>query len=273
MTSVSEFLIAALIIPAEARRCFPACRAARRRLAHAAFLPRTDPQRSPATGAARLQCRDPDRRDLWNLGVRYRWRAVGEVSLATFEAKHGPLPGNAHRPHRQWPSSLVQIQRPDPVDRRPDRAWHRYQRGQRLCAHAAINSSIRAPLQIYSYDKLADAPAWLEHLAAQKKVSERALENITRHGKNFFRPTDKPNAYGEAALSAEIEPLAGAARGTRNDALNRAAFRLFQLAGGGELDGDRVSERLIEASHRNGLIKDDSLAQCWQLFKAAPALV
>ncbi len=49
------------------------------------------------------------------------------------------------------------------------------------------------------------------------------------------------------------------APGGRNHALNRAAFALFQLVAGGELDRDEVIEHLIDACHRNGLVKDDGL--------------
>ena len=47
--------------------------------------------------------------------------------------------------------------------------------------------------------------------------------------------------------------------GARNHALNRCSFRLFQLVAGGELDRAIVVDRLIDASHRNGLVKDDGL--------------
>ena len=55
------------------------------------------------------------------------------------------------------------------------------------------------------------------------------------------RPTNStsPGAYGRAALDAEAAALPG----TRNTALNRAAFNLFQLVAGGELDGGQVEQR------------------------------
>ena len=107
-----------------------------------------------------------------------------------------------------------------------------------------------------SYDEIADAPGWLVQLARTKpqSISERALK--TRTSSNQCRA---PGAYGRAALEREIEALAATPAGGRNHALNRCAFRLFQLVAGGELNGDQVSERLIEASHRNGLVKDDGL--------------
>ena len=71
------------------------------------------------------------------------------------------------------------------------------------------------------------------------------------------RSAAQSKAYGQAALDAEITSLAAALPGTRNDALNCTAFRLFQLVAGGELDDGQVIERLIDACHRNQLVEDD----------------
>jgi hypothetical protein len=103
-----------------------------------------------------------------------------------------------------------------------------------------------------SVDKLSAAPEWLVKLARakpQSTISERAVAGIRR-------PSCK---YGLAALEREIETLAATATGGRNSALNVCAFRLFQLVAGGELDRDLVIDRLIDASHRNGLVGDDGL--------------
>jgi hypothetical protein len=104
----------------------------------------------------------------------------------------------------------------------------------------------------------AEAPEWLVTLARRKwtsSISERAAASIRS-------PTGGPGstgAYGWAALEREIEELAAAAPGGRNTALNRTSFRLFQLVAGGELDGRDVADRLLDACHRNGLLKDDGL--------------
>jgi hypothetical protein len=42
-----------------------------------------------------------------------------------------------------------------------------------------------------------------------------------------------PGGYGTTALDAEATTPAAALPGTRNTALNRAAFKLFQLVAGG----------------------------------------
>ena len=101
----------------------------------------------------------------------------------------------------------------------------------------------------------AEAPDWLVTLARKRpepSISERAIASIRR-------PNGRPGAYGAAALDREIAALADVGPGGRNHALNRASFRLHQLVAGGELDHRDVVERLIEACHRNGLVKDDGL--------------
>jgi hypothetical protein len=99
---------------------------------------------------------------------------------------------------------------------------------------------------------VAVAPEWLIALTRKKPlISERARKqppHASFHG-----------AYGVAALDAEVAALAAAVPGTRNVALNRASFVLFQLVAGGELYADIVKDRLVEACHVNGLIADDGL--------------
>jgi hypothetical protein len=67
-------------------------------------------------------------------------------------------------------------------------------------------------------------------------------------------------AYGHAALRAEIATLAATPAGSRNHALNRSAFCLFQLVAAGELTEAEVLEGLERACIINGLIRDDGLA-------------
>lgn len=60
-------------------------------------------------------------------------------------------------------------------------------------------------------------------------------------------------AYGQAALREERQRVAGAARGTRNNALNAAAFSLGQLVGAGLLARGEVEESLVLAARAAGL--------------------
>jgi Bifunctional DNA primase/polymerase, N-terminal len=99
---------------------------------------------------------------------------------------------------------------------------------------------------------VAVAPEWLLALTRKKPpISERGRKQPpipSFHG-----------AYAATALDAEVAALAAAVPGTRNVALNRASFVLFQLVAGGELDAELVEERLVQACHVNGLVADDGL--------------
>jgi hypothetical protein len=67
-----------------------------------------------------------------------------------------------------------------------------------------------------------------------------------------------PNsAYAHTALDRECDTVANAAPHTRNDTLNKAAFSLGQLVGGGELPEGEVARRLFDAAAANCLVKED----------------
>jgi hypothetical protein len=104
----------------------------------------------------------------------------------------------------------------------------------------------------------ATAPEWLIRLAQQRPrvAIERPAIAACRSG--------PPGAYGRAALDHEIAALAATAPGSRNHALNRAAFCLFQLVAGGELDQRDVIAGLCRASEANGLARDDG----WHSIRA-----
>jgi putative DNA primase/helicase len=71
------------------------------------------------------------------------------------------------------------------------------------------------------------------------------------------REREKTHKWAEAALSDELRTLAGAAQGTRNDQLNRSAFSLGQIVGGGYLSQHEVETALYNACITNGLVSDD----------------
>jgi hypothetical protein len=79
------------------------------------------------------------------------------------------------------------------------------------------------------------APLWLVALAKARKIS----------------------AYNKAALDRECKNVAVALPGTRNGALNTAAFNLGQLIGGYALDEQDVRDRLFEAAETCRLVADD----------------
>ncbi|MFF0860920.1 YfjI family protein [Nonomuraea sp. NPDC003560] len=65
--------------------------------------------------------------------------------------------------------------------------------------------------------------------------------------------TSDSNAYAQTALQREADAVRTAAEGTRNDALNRAAFSLGQLVAGGELSEHDVVAALTAAARQAGL--------------------
>lgn len=68
-------------------------------------------------------------------------------------------------------------------------------------------------------------------------------------------PSGDPDAhrYAAKALEYEADIVASAAEGTRNDTLNRAAFKLGSLVTAGHLDGQDVIDTLAAAARASGL--------------------
>ncbi len=69
-----------------------------------------------------------------------------------------------------------------------------------------------------------------------------------------------PDRYLRAALAGELERIAAAQRGTRNDTLNRAAFRLGQLATDYGADTSVLTARLLDAALAAGLAEREARA-------------
>jgi hypothetical protein len=65
-------------------------------------------------------------------------------------------------------------------------------------------------------------------------------------------------SYAEVALAEEVERVASAPEGTRNDTLNRAAFALGQLVAVGALDENEVFDALFDAALDAGLGKGET---------------
>ena len=186
---------------------------------------------------------------------------AGEATLRGLQAKEGALPptrevvtgGGRHL----WFRYTGPI--PSTADTRIGAGVHTRGDGGYVIAPPSIHPSGALYVWSDSTDQLARAPDWLVKLARAKpqSISERALARIAR-------PSRQPDTYGRAALEREIETLAGTAPGGRNHALNRCAFVLAQLVAGGELAREHVIDRLVDASRRNGLVKDDG----WKSVRA-----
>jgi len=95
---------------------------------------------------------------------------------------------------------------------------------------------------------IAVMPEWLVELT-RKKVVQRSAAVAPRR-----RATPgNASAYGLAGLRAECEAVGRAGEGGRNHELNRAAFSVGQLVGGGELGREQAEDDLFDAAMGAGL--------------------
>jgi hypothetical protein len=106
---------------------------------------------------------------------------------------------------------------------------------------------------------------WTE-VNAQGKP-KKAGANSKANGKTKSDPPParasiEPNSiYYRTALKDECAKLAAMPKDSgRNNALNTAAFSLFQLVAGGDLDEDVAREKLYKAAEDCGLVADDGAA-------------
>jgi hypothetical protein len=94
------------------------------------------------------------------------------------------------------------------------------------------------------------APAWLLELVRGRPVPIR---------KGPVAPVaNGRGAYGRAALADEVERVAFATEGCRNETLNRAAFDLGQLVAAGYLTVRVVGDALLDAAVRSGLAEAEA---------------
>ena len=110
----------------------------------------------------------------------------------------------------------------------------------------------RSPVEV----QLADLPAHLlERLRSPAPASQAVLSPSKTPP-----PVPRGRRYAVRALEREAALLREAQRGTRNDALNKAAFRMGTLVGGGGLDRRSVEEALLDAAAAVGLGQDEAQA-------------
>lgn len=93
---------------------------------------------------------------------------------------------------------------------------------------------------------LADCPEWLLRLCEKPDPKQAG-------GLDFNIDTGQASAWANAAIAGELARLFSATTGDRNETLNKAAFALGQIAGGGNADPEDMRRRLIGAGLSIGL--------------------
>jgi hypothetical protein len=107
---------------------------------------------------------------------------------------------------------------------------------------------------------VAEASTIMERAGWTRIGGDKANGKTGNEGEDLFNNKKGSSIYGRTALKDECAKLAAMPKDSgRNNALNTAAFSVFQLVAGGELDAekDQVRERLFAAAEACGLVADD----------------
>lgn len=131
--------------------------------------------------------------------------------------------------------------------------------------YVVVPPSVHASGRRYRWDgraRVSPLPAWLWP-ARPAPTARAATPAATWEG---------ASAYGAAALSRQLERVRGLAVGERNDGLNRAAFSLGRLVGGGEVGEELVHEALLCAALAIGLGQGEAEATIRSGLRAGMSL-
>jgi putative DNA primase/helicase len=122
--------------------------------------------------------------------------------------------------------------------------------------------------------RIVDAPEALLELVMEKPAApqepiNKKAQDFERQGQTSSRKNSRRNrSWAETALDDECDKLASTSKGERNDQLNRSAFSLGQIVGGGSLSEDEVIEALMQAAETNGSLKDKGKTVCTKTIKS-----
>jgi len=114
--------------------------------------------------------------------------------------------------------------------------------GYIIAAFSVISSGSYLPLEEdwEGREPMNIPQALIDLLVAPVEHTETPVAPVVEYKSN--------NHYGDAAMAGELSGVASAIEGTRNDVLNTAAFRLGQLAAGGEIDAAEAEDLLLSAT-------------------------
>lgn len=111
------------------------------------------------------------------------------------------------------------------------------------------------PYVLLTDDEVAPMPQWLVDIARKPEPATRSTPR-TQTG-----PLDaRQAAYVDTAVRNEVDRVARAQEGKRNNTLASAAWSLGQLVGGGVLDQQRAEAALLHACETNLLARDEPVS-------------
>jgi hypothetical protein len=197
------------------------------------------------------------------VGLDIDLKPGGEESFAKLEAENGALPptltvrtgsGGRHlyykHPGGHVPNSAGQLG--PGLDVRGDGGYLIAAGSVHECGGAYEVIDDREPVNL---------PPWLlARIVAPKDESgtTSAPAAAASRERTDFGPAGG-TAYGLRALDEEALAVETTPEGSRNDALNRASYRIGRLVGGSELDQMFAARRLVEAGMRAGLSREESI--------------
>jgi predicted P-loop ATPase len=137
--------------------------------------------------------------------------------------------------------------------------------GHQVVAPPSLHPRTLAPYtRLNDPSRIVDPPDWIFSSIAVAK--QEAKPETPNHA-----PTNGTSPWAAKALRDEADTVARAQEGGRNDALNRAAYNLFQIVAGGDLDESTVISELGGAALQAGLERTEIRATLRSAREAARA--
>jgi hypothetical protein len=113
---------------------------------------------------------------------------------------------------------------------------------------------------------LAEAPEWFVELWTPDSTETWITHTLTGEIRRGEQVTSRN--YGDRALATELQRLATAAEGSRNNTLVRAAYRMGQLVAGGHVGEETVEHKLALVAQAIGLTQGETRATIRSGLKA-----
>lgn len=178
----------------------------------------------------------------------------GPDNLAELEERHGSLPATCEQRTGSGGRQLLFAHPGTPVANRAGMVPGIDVRadGGYIVVPPSIHAS-RGRYQWVGRTPPAAAPGWLLALMDRTRVPEHRPAREAPPGRPPLPAGGRGKRYATAAMHDELAALAEAVEGTRNAALNRAAFSLGQLVATGLLDHEKVVSELERVAADIGL--------------------